>query len=79
MKPAPFVHSVLAMTRRLKRRDQCPARLAFGCPEVPKADVLGATAKVRCRRDCVAKLENAASAKFSRERAHRKFRLETPS
>ena len=27
MNPAPFVHSALAMTRRLKRRDRCPARL----------------------------------------------------
>jgi hypothetical protein len=24
MNPAPFVHSALAMTRRLKRRDRCP-------------------------------------------------------
>ena len=34
MNPAPFVHSALAMTRRLKRRDRCPARLALGCLEV---------------------------------------------
>jgi hypothetical protein len=25
MNPAPFVHSALAMTGRLKRRDRCPA------------------------------------------------------
>src|SRR4029450_11703267 len=34
MNSAPFVHSALAMTRRLKRRDRCPARLALGCLEV---------------------------------------------
>jgi hypothetical protein len=38
MNPAPFVHSALAMTRRLKRRDRCPARLALGCLEVAHTD-----------------------------------------
>ena len=38
MNPAPFVHSALAMTGRLKRRDRCPARLALGCLEVALTD-----------------------------------------
>ena len=38
MNPAPFVHSALAMTRRLKRRDRCPARLALRCLEVAHTD-----------------------------------------
>ena len=45
MNPAPFVHSALAMTRRLKRRDRCPALLALGCPEV--APLYGPA--VRCK------------------------------
>jgi hypothetical protein len=38
MNPAPFVHSALAITRRLMRRDRCPARLALGCLEVAHTD-----------------------------------------
>ena len=38
MNPAPFVPSALAMTRRLKRRDRCPARLALRCLEVAHTD-----------------------------------------
>jgi hypothetical protein len=34
MNPARFVHSASAMTRRLKRRDRGPARLAPGSLEV---------------------------------------------
>jgi hypothetical protein len=51
---SPFVHSALAMTRRLKRRDRCPARLALGCPEVTrKADIVERRLLIASNRRCV--------------------------
>jgi len=43
-----FRPSTLAMTRRVKRRDRCPARLALGCPEVPDPAWLDAGPSVGC-------------------------------
>jgi hypothetical protein len=47
MNPAPFVHSALAMTRRLKRRDRCPARLLLDVWKWPIRDIAASSAVVR--------------------------------
>jgi len=44
----------------------------------PEADVIIAPMNVRFRGDCVAKLENTASAKFSRKRANQQSSSEIP-
>ena len=49
MNPAPFVHSALAMTRRLKRRDRCPLAWLLDVWRWHKCEVSRRPLYRRCR------------------------------